>query len=83
MYASSNIIKNIKSRRLRWAGHIVHKEQSRNALRILVGEPGGQSPLGRPRCRWEDNIKMDSREVGCDTGDWIDFADDRISGGFV
>ena len=63
--------------RLRWAGHVAHMEQSRNAYRILVGKPEGKRPLGRPRRRWEDNIKIDLREVGCDPGEWIDLAEDR------
>ena len=66
-----------KSRRLRWAGHIARMEQSRNAYRVLVGKPEGKRPLGRPRCRWEDNIKMDLREVGCDPGEWWDLTEDR------
>ena len=52
-------------------------EQSRNAYRVLVGKPEGNSPLGRPRRRWEDNIKMDLKEVGYDPGEWIDLAVDR------
>ena len=52
-------------------------EQSRNAYRVLVGKPEGKRPLGRPRSRWEDKIKMDLREVGCDAGDWIALAKDR------
>ena len=52
-------------------------EQSRNAYRVLVANPEGKRPLGRSRRRWEDNIKMDSREVGCDPGEWIDLAEDR------
>ena len=52
-------------------------EQSRNAYRVLVGKPEGKRPLGRPRCQWEDNIRMDLREVGCDPGEWIDLAEDR------
>ena len=51
-------------------------EQSRNAYRVLVGKPEGKRPSGRPR-HWEDNIKMDLREVGCDPGEWIDLAEDR------
>ena len=51
-------------------------EQSRNAYRVLVGKPEDKRPLGRPRRRWEDNIKMDLREVGSDIGDWIDLAED-------
>ena len=52
-------------------------EQSRNTYRVLVGKPVGKRPLGRPRRRWEDNIKMDLREVGCDPGEWIDLAEDK------
>ena len=52
-------------------------EQSRNAYRVLVGKPEGKRPLGRPRHRWEDNIKMDLREVVCDPGEWINLAEDR------
>ena len=52
-------------------------EQSRNAYRVLVGKPEGKRPLGRPRHRWEDKIKMDLSEVGCDPGDWIDLVEDR------
>ena len=59
----------MKSRRLRWAGHVARMEQSRNAYRVLVGKLEEKRLLGRPRCRWEDNIKMDFREVGCDPGD--------------
>ena len=65
------------SRQLRWAGHVAYMEQSRNAYRVLVGKPEGKRPLGRPRRRWEDNIKMDLREVGCDPGQWVDLAEDR------
>ena len=56
---------------------LARMEQSRNASRVLVAKPEGKRPLGRPRCRWEDNIKMDLREVGCDPGEWIDLAEDR------
>ena len=52
-------------------------EQSRNAYRVLEEKPEGKRPLGRPRCRWEDNINMDLREVGCDPGDWIGLAKDK------
>ncbi|KAJ4452170.1 hypothetical protein ANN_03688 [Periplaneta americana] len=64
LYSSPDIIRNIKSRRLRWAGHVARMGESRNAYRVLVGRPEGKRPLGRPRRRWEDNIKMDLREVG-------------------
>jgi hypothetical protein len=59
LYSSPNIIQVIKSRRLRWAGHVTCMGDSRSAYRVLVGKPEGRKPLGRPRCRWEDNIKMD------------------------
>ena len=52
-------------------------EQSINAYRVLVGKPERKKPLGRPRCKWEDNIKMDLREVGCDPGEWLYLAEDR------
>jgi hypothetical protein len=57
--------------------------KKRNAYRILVGKPEGRTPLGRPRCWWVDNIKMDLREVGCDGINWIDLAQDRDSGEFL
>ncbi|KAJ4447071.1 hypothetical protein ANN_09060 [Periplaneta americana] len=74
LYSSSDIIRNIKSRRLRWAGHVARMVQSRNAYRVLVGSPEGKRPLGRPRRRWEDNFKIDLREVGYDGKDWINLA---------
>ena len=66
LYSSPNIIRNLKSIRLRWAGHVARMEQFRNAYRVLVGKAESKRPLGRPRRRWENNIKMDLREVGCD-----------------
>ncbi|KAJ4451062.1 hypothetical protein ANN_02499 [Periplaneta americana] len=77
LYPSPDIIGNIKSRRLRWAGHVARMGESRNAYRVLVGRPEGKRPLGRPRRRWGDNIKMDLREVGYDDRDWINLAQDR------
>ncbi|KAJ4435351.1 hypothetical protein ANN_17964 [Periplaneta americana] len=77
LYSSPDIIRNIKSRRLRWAGHVARMGESRNAYRVLVGRPEGKIPLGRPRRRWEDNIKMDLREVGYDDREWINLAQDR------
>ncbi|KAJ4434100.1 hypothetical protein ANN_16420 [Periplaneta americana] len=77
LYSSPDIIRNIKSRRLRWAGHVARMGESRNAYRVLVGRPEGKIPLGRPKRRWEDNIKMDLREVGYDDRDWIKLAQDR------
>jgi hypothetical protein len=67
----------IKSRRMRWTGHVALIGEKRNAYRILVGKPEGKRPLGRPRCKWVDNIKMDPREIGWDGMDWIDLAQDR------
>ncbi|KAJ4443578.1 hypothetical protein ANN_05252 [Periplaneta americana] len=66
-----------KTKCLRWAGHVARMGESRNAYRVLVGRPEGKRPLGRPRRRWEDNIKMDLREVGYDDRDWINLAQDR------
>ncbi|KAJ4434360.1 hypothetical protein ANN_22919 [Periplaneta americana] len=77
LYSSPDIIRDIKCRRLRWAGHVARMGESRNAYRVLVGRPEGKRPLGRPRRRWEDNIKMDLREVGYDDREWINFAQDR------
>jgi hypothetical protein len=67
----------IKSRRMRWAGHAARMGEKRNTYRILVGNPEGKRPLGRPRCRWVDNIKMNLREIGWDGIDWIDLAQNR------
>jgi hypothetical protein len=64
LYSSPNIIRVIKSRRMRWVGHVAHMGEKRGAYQILVGRPEGRRPLGRPRCRWEDNIKTDLQEVG-------------------
>jgi len=66
LYCSPNIVRVIKSRRMRWAGHVARMEEGRDVYRILVGKPEGKRPLGRPRRRWEDNIKMDLQEVGCE-----------------
>jgi hypothetical protein len=60
--------------RMRWAGHVAQVGEKRNAYRILVGKPEGKSPLGRPRRRWVDNIKIDLREIGWDRMDWLDLA---------
>jgi hypothetical protein len=76
LYSSPNIIRVIKSRRPRWAGHVARMGERRGAYRALVGKPEGRRPLGRPRRRWEDNIKMDLREVGCGGADWINLAQD-------
>ena len=63
LYSSPNIIRVIKTRRMRWAGHVARMEERRGAYRVLVGKPEGRRPLGRPRRRWEDNIKMNLRRV--------------------
>jgi len=62
-----------------WAGHVVHMGDGRDVYRVLVGKPGGKSPLDRHRRRWEDNIRMDLQEVGCMCVDWIELAQDRDS----
>jgi hypothetical protein len=67
----------IKSRRMRWAGHVARMETKINAYRLLVGKPEGKRLVGRPRSRWRDNIKVYFREIGWDDLDWIDFAQDR------
>ena len=67
----------IKSRRMRWAGHVARMGEARGAYRILVGKPEGKRPLGRPRRRWVDNIRMDLQEMGCGHVDWIGLAQDR------
>ncbi|KAJ4434726.1 hypothetical protein ANN_23294 [Periplaneta americana] len=77
LYSSPDIIRNIKSRRLRWAGHVAHMVKSINVYRVLVGRQEGKTSFGRPKRRWEDSIKMDLREVGYDGRDWINLAQDR------
>jgi hypothetical protein len=76
LYCSPNIIRMVKSRRMRWAGHVARMGEKRSAYRISVGKPEGKRPLGRPKCRWEDSIKMDLREIGWGGMDWIDLAED-------
>jgi hypothetical protein len=71
LYSSQNIVRVIKSRRMRWAGHVARMGVGRGAYRVLVGRPEGKRPLGRPRRRWEDNIKMDLGEIGIDGVNWI------------
>jgi hypothetical protein len=64
LYSSPSIIRIIKSRRMRWTGHVARMGEKRNPYRLLVGKPEGKRPLGRPRRRWVDNIRMDLEEVG-------------------
>jgi hypothetical protein len=77
LYSSSSIIRIIKSSRIRWAWHVSRVGEKRNAYRLLVRKPEGKRPLGRPRCRWVDNIRMDVGEVGWGGVDWIGLAQDR------
>jgi hypothetical protein len=77
LYSSLDIIRMIKSRRMRWGGHVARMGEKRNAYRILVGKPKGKRPLVRPRRRWVDNIKVDLREIERNGMDWIDVAQDR------
>jgi hypothetical protein len=78
LYSSPNIFRVIKSRRMRWAGDVAHMGEGRGVYRVLVGRPEGKRPLGRPRRRWEDNIKMDLRETGIDVANWIQVAQERV-----
>jgi hypothetical protein len=77
LYSSPNIVRVIKSRRMRWAGHVACMGEGRVVYRVLVGRPEGKRPLGRPRRRWEDNIKLDLREIGIDGANCIRLAQAR------
>jgi hypothetical protein len=77
LYSLPNIVRVVKSRRMRWAGHVARMGEGRGVHRVLVGKPDGNRPLGRPRRRWEDNIKMDLQEVWGVRGDWMELAQDR------
>jgi hypothetical protein len=77
LYSLSSIIRIIKSRRRRWAGHVARMGEKRNVYRLLVGKPYGKRPLGRPRRRWLDNIKIDILEIGLSVVEWIGLAQDR------
>ena len=76
LHSSLNNVQVIKSRRMRWAGHVARMGEKRGVYRVLVGKPEGKRPLGRPTRRWVDNIRMDLQEVGCGYVDWIDLAQD-------
>ena len=77
LYPLPNIVQVVKSRRIKWAGHVERMGEERGVHRVLVGKPEGKRSLGRPRRRWEDNIKMDLQEVGGSGGDWMELAQDR------
>jgi hypothetical protein len=76
-YSSPNIIRQIKSRRMMWAGYVARMGEERNVYKVLVGKPEGKRPLGRPRHRWEDGIRMDLREIGWGDVEWIQLPQDR------
>jgi hypothetical protein len=78
LYFSPNIVRVIKSRRTRWAGHVARMGEGRCVHRVFVGRPESKRPLGRPRRRWEDNIKMDLREIDIDGSNWIRLVQDRV-----
>jgi len=77
LYSSPNIVRVIKSRSMRWAGHMARKGEERAVYRVLVGKPEGRRPLERPRRRWVDNIRIVLKEVGCGYMEWIGLAQDR------
>jgi len=77
LYFSPNIVRVIKSRRMRWARHVASMGEESGVYRVLVGKPEGRRPLGRPRRRWVGNIRMYLQEVGCGYMDWIGLAQDR------
>jgi hypothetical protein len=77
LYSSPNIVRVIKSRRMRWAGHVARTGEERGVYSILVGKPEGKRPLGKPRRRRVDNIRLDLQEVGCGYMDWTGLARDR------
>jgi hypothetical protein len=78
LYSSPNIVTVIKSRSMRWARHVARMEEGRRISAVLVWRPEGKRPLGIPRRRWEDNIRMDLREIGIDGANWIRLAQDRF-----
>jgi hypothetical protein len=77
LYSSPSIIRIIKSRMMRWVGHVARLREKRNAYRLLVGKPEGKRPLGRPRRRWINSIEMELLEIGVSVADWIGLAQDR------
>ena len=77
LYSLTNIVRVVKQIRMRWAGHVARMGEDRGVHRVSVGKHEGNRPLGRPRRRWEDYIKMDLQEFGGDLGDWMELAQDR------
>ena len=77
LFSLPNTVRVIKSRRMRWAGHVARMDEEKGVYRVLVGQPEGRRTLGRPGRRWVDNIRMDLQEVGCGYMDWIGLAQDR------
>jgi hypothetical protein len=78
LYSSLNTSRVIKSSRIRWAGHVARMGEGKCTYGVLVGSPEGKRPLGRPKRRWEDNIKMDLMEIVIDGANWIKLAQDRV-----
>jgi hypothetical protein len=77
LYSSPSIIRQIKSRRMRWAGHVIRVGEDRNMYKVFMAKPEGKRPLGRPRLIWEDGIRMDLTNIGWGSVDWIQLAQDR------
>jgi len=77
LYSLPNNVRVVKSRRMRWVGYLARTGERRGVYSVLVGKPEGKRPLGRPRSRWEDNIKMYLQGVGSGSMDWIELAQDR------
>jgi hypothetical protein len=77
LYSSPDIIRQVKSRRMRWARHVARMGEERKVYKVLVEKPEGKRPLERPRRRWEDGIRMDLREIGLRDVDWIRLSQDR------
>jgi hypothetical protein len=77
LYSLPNIVRVVKSRRMRWAGQVARMGEERGVHRVLVGKPEGKRPLGRPKHRWEDSVMMDLQEIGGGCGDWMELAQDR------
>jgi hypothetical protein len=77
LYSSTNIIRQIKSRRMRWAGHVARVGKERELCKALAGKPEGKRSLGRPKRRWEAVIRMNPRDVGWENVEWVQLAQDR------